>query len=192
MAVAQQAPASNAPFLKGSIIWEKKGPLPVWAWALLVLGLVLAVTMWRRNSASATATEATTGGDVPPNQAAPPVFIVPQGPPPNVTITVPGAPPGAGRPHPPLTPRPPSNFRDTGAIWTDALELHWDQVPGASGYAIRDLGSGQVHSVVGGNTTGTMLRGLIHNGSYNLQIAAKNLAGGLGPWSATLNAKTKN
>jgi len=134
MATPVTQTASNQPFLKGSIIWEKKGPLPVWAWALLALGLVLVVVWWRRNrSAASEANEAATGTDeLPGDQGAPPVFIIPPGPigppgppgppgvpgappytrpdpskpRPNPTPTVPPAPPGGGRPAPPKVPTP--------------------------------------------------------------------------------------
>lgn len=102
------APAGNPPFAGGSIIWEKKGPLPVWAWALLLLGLVLAVTMWRRNSAGSPDVEAP--ASVPDNQNQRPIFILPPTTTPavnvNVPATVPAAPPGGGS-SPPLN-QPPS------------------------------------------------------------------------------------
>lgn len=124
------APATTAqgPFLKGSILWQKKGPLPVWAWALIGLGVVLAISMWRRNSAASTATEAATGSDeLPGDQTAPPVFVVPQAATPavNVTVetppaTVPTAPPGGGRDAPPGVPKPPAIKREKVTVkpWT--------------------------------------------------------------------------
>ena len=190
-APTQAAPPAKGPFLKNSIIWEKKGPLPVWAWALIVLGLVLAVTMWRKNKA-ASDTTTTDVGNVPANQAAPPIFIMPQGPAPNVTVTVPAAPPGAGRPGPPRNPKPPTSFRqeDDPPVWPDAVRLSWDPVPGATGYAIKDIGSGKVTPV--GAVDSTMITGLIHNGSYFFQIAAKNAQGALGPYSEQIKAHTRN
>lgn len=124
--------AKTPPFAKGSVIWQQKGPLPVWAWALVVLLAVLVFTWWRRNRATATATEATTGytSQLPGDQSAPPVFIVPVSPPPPVNVapadvtvnptinvpppivtpsvvpppaTVPTAPPAGGSP-PPVAP----------------------------------------------------------------------------------------
>jgi hypothetical protein len=190
--VPQLEKTKSAPFAKGSIIWEKKGPLPVWAWALILLGLVLAVAMWRRNKNDAAATETTTGDSapLPGNQSAGPIFIVPSAATPavNITNTVPHAPPGAGRPTPPSNP-PPTGFRDTGPQWTDALELHWDPVPGAAGYVIKDQG-GTLQSV--GPVTGAMRTGLVHNGTYFLQIATRNAAGLLGPYSAPITSHTKN
>jgi hypothetical protein len=109
---------SSPPFAKGSIIWERKGPLPVWAWALIGLLVVLVFTWWRRNRASAN--EAATGGAVdqalPGDQGAPPVFIMPPSVSPIVNVspvvkvktppptTVPPAPPAAGREDPPGVP----------------------------------------------------------------------------------------
>lgn len=121
---------SAPPFAKGSIIWEKKGPLPVWAWAGLVLGLVLIVVMWRRNKTQGEANYAATGGmDYGPlagTQGAPAIFVVPQvggtvipngdkkKPSPRdmprrrtPDQTTPPAPPGGGRQDPPGTPAPP-------------------------------------------------------------------------------------
>jgi len=120
---------SSAPFAKGSIIWQKKGPLPVWAWAGLVLGLVLVVTMWRRNKSQGEANYAATGGmDYGPlegTQGAPAIFVVPQvggtvlpngggkkWTPKNMPPrrppdqTNPPAPPGGGRQDPPGVPAP--------------------------------------------------------------------------------------
>lgn len=102
MPAVQQAP--SAPFMQGSILWERKGPLPVWGWLAVGLMIVLAVTMWRRNKAADTATQSATGGyyrdELPGDQSAPPIFIVPQAPVPainvNPTVTVPTAPPGGG------------------------------------------------------------------------------------------------
>lgn len=118
MARQQEAPpADNRPFLKKSIIWERKGPLPVWGWMAVVLALVLIFVWWRRNSAAGTATEAATGyrDELPGDQTAPPIFIIPpgpQGPPgspgpagptgPAGPVTVAPAPPAGGAP-PPLT-----------------------------------------------------------------------------------------
>lgn len=103
-------PAAKPAGGKRSILFEKKGPLPVWAWALILLGVLLAWSVWRRNKTDKAATATTTGDGtpLPGDQTAPPVFIVPPATPPpvNVTVpitTVPTAPPGAGSP-PPVTP----------------------------------------------------------------------------------------
>ena len=86
MAVDQTPTQTSEPFLKGSLIWRKMGPLPVWAWALIVLGVALAWVSWRRNRAAGN--EAATGytDELPGNQSAPAIFVVPQ-------VTVPSAPP---------------------------------------------------------------------------------------------------
>jgi len=97
------APASttipaNPPFMKGSVIWQRKAGLPVWAWLMIGLAVAFAAMWWRRNKQSAA--EATTATP-DPNQQQTPVFIVPQAPVPSVINTVPGAPPGSGRTSPP-------------------------------------------------------------------------------------------
>jgi hypothetical protein len=111
MAQPTATQTSGQPFAKGSIIWRKYGPLPVWAWALIVLGVVLAWSVWRRNKAADENTEAELAyvDELPGDQTAGPIFIVPQLPAPNVgpinvtapISTVPTAPPGGGRPAPP-------------------------------------------------------------------------------------------
>jgi hypothetical protein len=97
---------STAPFAKGSIIWEKKGPLPVWAWVLIVLAVLLGVAWWRRNKAAGQATTAQKGYGYDldgttdtglSNTGAGPIFIVPTG------VTPPATPndmPRRRRPHP--------------------------------------------------------------------------------------------
>lgn len=109
------AAAGSQPFAKGSIIWRKYGPLPVWAWALLLLGAVLVFSVWRRNKADAEQTEADLAyvDELPGDQTSPAVFIAQVAPPNvgpiNVTApitTVPSAPAGGGRPQPPMIPQP--------------------------------------------------------------------------------------
>lgn len=125
----ETVPAKGAPFAKDSIIWQRKGPLPVWAWALLVLALVLGISVWRRNRRTAEAATVATGGTdtLPGDQSAPPVFIVPQaatpavnvGPivTPPVTVTVPTAPPGAGAPPPVAAPSSPAPVPAPTGSW---------------------------------------------------------------------------
>lgn len=101
MATATSAPAGASRYK--AMLLEKKGPLPVWAWAAIVLAVLLLVVMWRRNRQSA-ADEASagTGTESMRNAGAPFVFNVPLGPTPavNVTVdpnsTVPSSPPGGG------------------------------------------------------------------------------------------------
>ncbi len=192
--------------MAGSVLWEKKGPLPVWAWALLVLGLVLVATIWRRNRAAPEpVTDASTTTDTGlSNLSAGPIFIVPgattPGPAPVAPrpgpwaahrgpVTVPGAPPGAGRPGPPMNPVAPSNLR-MGAATKDTMTLAWDPVSNASGYALKNVQEGIITSVAPG-TTSVTLRNLIRDGTYFWQIAAKNAAGGNGPWSPTITTHTR-
>lgn len=51
---------ANPPFARGSLIWERKGPLPVWGWAALVLVLLLGVTYWRRRSSATSSASSST------------------------------------------------------------------------------------------------------------------------------------
>jgi hypothetical protein len=111
MAAEVAAPAESQPFLRGSIIWQKKGGLPVWAWGGLVLLVALVFVWWRGrgDQTQAQADQAATGYDnLPGDQSAPPVFVVPQAPNPiittPITVTVPAAPPGGGRDGPPQVP----------------------------------------------------------------------------------------
>lgn len=101
------AAATKEPFLKGSVLWQKKGPLPVWAWAIIGLAVLFVIMWWRRNKAAAASAEVATGQEnpLPGNQGAPPIFIMPQGPAPSVTVPITVTPP-AGRV--PAVPRIPS------------------------------------------------------------------------------------
>jgi len=115
------AKTSTAPFMKQSVIWQRKGPLPVWAWLIVGLAVVFVVVWWRRNRAAAESTEAATGyeDELPGDQSAPPIFIVPSAATPAVNVnnpitvvpgpvvTVPTAPPAGGSP-PPVTPPKPA------------------------------------------------------------------------------------
>lgn len=105
--MATETRQDAGPFLKNSVIWQKKGPLPVWGWMIVGLALIFIVVWWRRNRSASVATEAATGepgGD----QSAPPIFIIPPGPPgmpgppgpPGPPGTVPPAPPAGGSPPP--------------------------------------------------------------------------------------------
>jgi len=73
-------------------------------------------------------------------------------------------------------------------VWQNFLELHWDPVPGAVSYVVRGAGDDRNVPLV----TGTMVGGLVHNGSYFLSVAAKDSAGNVGPFSQPTNSHTKN
>lgn len=86
------------------ILTRKRGPLPMWAWLTIGLGLLLLVMYFRGGSGRPDASEAP--GSEPGDQLTPPaVWIVPQTQTPTVIVsppsTVPTAPPGGGRPTPP-------------------------------------------------------------------------------------------
>lgn len=102
---------------------SKKGPFPIWVWALfLVGGLVVVLYVRSRMSSSTAASDTSTGSSTDPtapnlNQS--PIFIVPQAPVPSITVTPapsggdvhkthPQAPAGGGRPSPPATTPPPA------------------------------------------------------------------------------------
>lgn len=111
MAQDTAAPA-KAPFLPGSILWQRKGPLPVWAWALVGLALVFVIMWWRRNRAEPQGGQGYYRDELPGDQGAPPIFVMPPSIPPNVTVpitvqppaTVPPAPPGGGAGPPTVLP----------------------------------------------------------------------------------------
>lgn len=91
------------------ILTRKRGPLPMWAWLVIGLGLLLLVMYFRGGSGAPDASEAP--GSEPGDQLTPPaVWIVPQTQTPTVIVspptTVPTAPPGGGRPSPAGTGRP--------------------------------------------------------------------------------------
>jgi hypothetical protein len=104
-----------------------------------------------------------------------------------ITLTGGGSTPGTGG-GAGLLP-PPNNFHSTGAVWPDALELHWDAVAGATGYKIKDEVAGDVLDA--GPVTGVMKLGLVHNGTYHLRIATVSPAG-IGEFSPIMTAHTKN
>lgn len=108
----------------GSILTRKTGPLPNWAWMGLILLVALGYSIWQRNRTDQAAeTEGPAVEEVPGDQDAPPVFILPQNPQPtvpiNITLPAPAtpvpAPPGGGRPpiginppKAPALPKPPA------------------------------------------------------------------------------------
>ena len=72
---------SSSPFLR------KLGPLPVWAWMLIALGVAVAVSAWRKNKAASTAaaTTAQTNAAAAAGAAQTPPFVIQ-----NYTTTAPG------------------------------------------------------------------------------------------------------
>lgn len=108
-APAPAKPGGKFAFNK-AMLTERKGPLPVWAWLAIGVAVLLVVAWWRRNQRAA-ADEAAVGyprDELPGDQGAPPIFVVPPAATPpvnvNVPVTVPTAPPGAGAPPPGGTP----------------------------------------------------------------------------------------
>lgn len=81
----------------------------------------------------------------------------------------------------------PTGFRDTGRVWRDHLEYHWNAVPGAARYRFSD--GSKTWDV--GNVTGVMRGGLVPDGSYYTQIAAIDANGVVGKYSGTLLSHTK-
>jgi hypothetical protein len=84
-----------------SIFKRKTGPLANWMWMALLLLAALLYALWKRNRASAdvNAVEEGPSEELPGDQTAPPVFILPQNPQPtvpvNVTVNNPATPPSA-------------------------------------------------------------------------------------------------
>jgi hypothetical protein len=114
MVATQQVPATGG---VRSMLSRRYGGVPVWAYVAGVLALLLVVAWWRaKRNAAANATATGDEEPLPGDQAAPPVFIVPQPPGPTIPVTVnlpplpatvPPAPPGGGRPGPPGVPPKP-------------------------------------------------------------------------------------
>lgn len=120
------AAGGQPPFARGSMIWRKAGPLPMWAWGLILLGVALAWSLWRRNRAAGEASTAAAGEELPGDQTAPPVFVVPQAPVSPVVVTpppatVPPAPPGGGRELPPAPPKPPGGPKPPPGRWVTVV-----------------------------------------------------------------------
>jgi hypothetical protein len=125
-------PVDAAPAQGGTgplaLLKRKVGPFPVWAYGLILIGLVVLYRWWQNRNGASAATAATTGDGtpLPGNQTPGPIFIVPGATPPpiNVTVpaqplppgnapTVPTAPPSAGAPPPTTT--PPAATSPTGS-----------------------------------------------------------------------------
>lgn len=121
MTVAQRNAAPAGGGVRATLM-RRYGGVPVWAYVAVILALLLIVAYWRARRTDATATAVATGDgtELPGDQAAPPVFIVPAGPagppgapgapgapgipgPAGPPATVPPAPPGGGRTTPPAT-----------------------------------------------------------------------------------------
>lgn len=166
MATDTTTAAPTRPFASGSVIWRKVGPLPVWAWALILVGLIIAFQAWRaRNTAQEQATGGAVDETLPGDQTAPPVFIVPQGPQPivNVPITVAPAPPGGGSP-PPTTPPPPAGPvpKPPPGKWVTITKYPDNTAPKDStlwDIAARELGSGSKWPTIWNHPTNATLRG---------------------------------
>ena len=78
--------------------WKKKtGPLPNWVWGIVLVGIAVAISSWRRNQAAAAEdeeAESTTGIQLPESVQPTYAFIDAD----TTNITVPEAPAGGGRP----------------------------------------------------------------------------------------------
>lgn len=133
---------SRQPFLRGSIIWQRRFGLPVWGWLLILLALVIVIMSWRRRakSGSGTEMEVIPGQDTQPN----PIFIVPQAATPAVNVvmpTPPTAPPAGGSPSP-TTPLPTSpgsyvvvkTYTKTNTPWEATLSGIWAHTRTTAGW----------------------------------------------------------
>lgn len=134
-----------------ALLKQRRGPLPVWAWVLIGLGVLLVIEWWRRNQAAAATTGDTLAGyrdELPGQQHYPaPIFIVPgattppvnvgpivlpppEQPPPTPTppTTPPTTPPAGGSP----TPTPPGIYVTVApwgnpAPWNSTIWGIWDR-----------------------------------------------------------------
>lgn len=97
-----------SPASGGSLLTRKYGPLPVWAWASIGLGLLVIVLYMRGSTAPGDAPSSDAPGDeVGGDGRTGPIFILPPVNTPTVVVTPPAtpvtAPPGGGRPGSPST-----------------------------------------------------------------------------------------
>jgi hypothetical protein len=105
---------------EGSVWTEKKGPLPVWAWAGLGLGGAVLYASWKRNKAASDSSSSDDSGDVTAhdvngNSALQPTYAFVDADTTNVTVQA--APPGGGRPPTPMPlPAPVTGVKPTGPI----------------------------------------------------------------------------
>lgn len=94
-----------------SFLAEKYGPMPVWGWMGIVLGMALVYSTWRKNKQAIAATQATTtpnavGGQALPSNIVPQYTFVDES---TTNIHIPplgGRPPDQPAPTPPPAPAP--------------------------------------------------------------------------------------
>ncbi len=79
--------------------------------------------------------------------------------------------------------------------WQNAARLDWNAVPGAVGYVLTEVtgqAGGWESPLEVGPVNATMKYGLVHGGSYHVQIQAKGANGQLSPASPTIVVHTHN
>lgn len=87
--------AADPPPVQGSTLTRKYGPMPLWAWMLVGLGLALVYRSWQANKAAAAQQTPTTVDTTPPMVDQ--TFVTVNAP----INTAPDEPPGQGRAEPP-------------------------------------------------------------------------------------------
>lgn len=184
---------------------QRLGPLPLWAWAGVILGAALVFMYLRRNASgpqsgdtSASGTDTTDTGD---ESSQVPQFVnqtyttvePPAEEPPPVNITVPpNTPPATVTTPPTTTPTqkkkkvgtlgPPGNIHAT-RVTSSSIAVAWNKVSGASGYTghltYQEPNSGKAGVIGTQSTSGTSMTfghlGADH--TYTVHIATRNSAG---------------
>lgn len=172
-----------------TMLTQKYGPLPMWAWMGLGLGGALAYSSWQRNklgaAPAASSPNATQTPQIPGSQTAPFVFLANIGP-----STQPMKPPGAGRPIPAPTtgpPPPPVNLRVTGTS-ASSVSLAWDAAAGATSYDVEERSALGASKTSVSGVTFTKDR-LAPNLSHVFSVIARNAYGASQPVSITASTK---
>lgn len=182
----------------GNVFTNRIGPLPMWAWLAIVLGILI---VWRiyagKASASSQAATATTPG-TPADQV--PQFVnqtyttvtAPSATPATSTTATPSpstpTPPGQPGPTTPMPPTPTTphpaprpqvgpgsvtGLRATGAGATN-VGLAWNPVSGAQKYQVRVTYQNKVVKTFETNGTSYNVTGLSPNRTYGLHVVAIN------------------
>ncbi len=148
---------ASPPFAPQSVIWQKRGPLPVWAWMLIGVAVLFMLTWWRRNrTAAASATSDAYSSPTIQQQGYPAVFVLPP-----LNDTGRHRPPGGGREQPPTGnpgsqfPPPPNEITVTGGANSDSFINQFSTQYGIYWGQLADMYPGIVENIKGGGPTAT-------------------------------------